>query len=128
MTENLALLDRPTTPDRLDYRAINAKALKHWPAIKDLVMDWHGRAVGEVARLNPAYVATDPSKRRSDGPRLVELRGPSVHDGGSWHSLANGASGPDVISLIEFLSQAPRPVAAEWLGRIVDRIAIVEAA
>jgi hypothetical protein len=107
---------------RYDEREIGRRALKFWPVLKDMVMDGRGRPLGEVAGLNPNYVAIDPSKRRPDGPKLTELRGPSPWDGGSWHSLTNGASGPDIISLVAYLGECDRRTAAEWLGRLVDRL------
>jgi hypothetical protein len=123
MTENLALLDRPTTPDRLDYRSINAKAIKHWSTIYNMICDWHGRPLGEVQRLNPDFVELPHGRRRHGGPQLVLLRGPSPWDGGSWLCIGPpSAEGKDVVDLVAYLGECDRRMAAEWLGSLVDRV------
>jgi hypothetical protein len=127
MTENLALLDSPTTPDRLDYRAINARAIKHWPILYHMIVDFHGRPLGAVQRLNPNFVEQKHGVPRHGAPRLIELRGPSPWDGGSWVCLGNGARGADPVDLVAFLGECDRRTAGDWLGSLVNRIVEVAA-
>jgi hypothetical protein len=68
----LKLLDKPT--QTFDAREINRKALKHWATIQHMIFDFHGRALGEVQRLNPNFVAQEPGRRRVGAPRVVQLR------------------------------------------------------
>ena len=119
------MLDRLTTPDRIDFRALNAKAIKHWDILFFMLVDLHGHPTGEVQRLGNAGIVINPERPRSDGPRLLEFRGPGRE--GSWHCLGNGASGSDIVSLVEYLSECSRPVAADFLKRLTDRIVEIAA-
>jgi len=128
------MLDRVSTADRFDAREINRKAVKHWPTIRHMIVDMHGRPLGEVRALNPANPPLDPGRARPHGlPQLREMRGPSPFEtGGSgpgdWCDLGTGASGPDVISLIVHLSGGcDRRVAADYLAGLVDRLIEVAA-
>jgi hypothetical protein len=119
------VLDR----ESLDRRAINRKAVKHWPTIRNLITDMHGRPLGDVASLNPAY---DPrgvadGKRKHGGPQLKMFRGPSPFEGedggpGAWFDLETGASGADVISIIEHLGECDRKTATIFLRGLTDRL------
>jgi hypothetical protein len=46
-----SVLDRAA----IDRRRINRLAVKFWPTIRNLITDMHGRPLGDVASLNPAY-------------------------------------------------------------------------
>lgn len=78
----------------------------------------------DVERLSPAYVERRPGEpRRHGAPRLVTLRGPAPYDGGSWFTLGPpSASGPDVISIVEFLGECDRRTAADFLRELTDRL------
>jgi hypothetical protein len=119
----LKLLDKPT--QTFDAREINRKALKHWATIQHMIFDFHGRALGEVARLNPNYVEPkDPSRRRDGAPRVTELRMSFAYPNeGKWHCLGGtGASGEDPIDIVAFLGQCERRIAAEWLRSLCNRM------
>jgi hypothetical protein len=126
-----AVLDKA---EKFDAREINRKAVKHWSTLRHMLVDMHGRPNGEIRALNPANKPLDPGKARPHGlPQLKEFRGPSPYevDGGpgSWQDVGTGASGNDVISLIEYLSGgASRRVCAGWLSDLLDRIVIVKVA
>jgi hypothetical protein len=140
MTEEFALLDRPTTPDRptadkFDAREINRKAVKHWSILYWCLVDFRGRPLGEIRALNPANEPLVPGGVRPRGlPQLTEFSGVSHWENadgsgpGSWHCRSTGASGPDAISVVQFLAGegCERRVAADFLRRLVDRIAVVE--
>lgn len=118
--------------EKFDARSINRKAVAAWAVIYHLLVDLRGFPSGEIRALNPANAPRDPNKGRpQDGPRLTEFSGPDYReeDGGpgGWVCRGNGASGPDAISLVQYLAGGcDRRVAADYLGRLVDRIAIVE--
>jgi hypothetical protein len=115
-------LDKPA---KYDAREINRRALQLWPVLQHHIFDHRGFALGEVARLSPTYVRTDPGRVRPHGtPRLSELRGPSPHDDGSWCCLSGTAGrGEDVISLVQALAPgADRRTVAEWLRGICARL------
>jgi hypothetical protein len=116
------MLDRPNSG--YDAREINRAALKHWPIVASHLFDLRGYALGEVARLSPSYIAQEPGRARPPGtPRLIELRGPSPHDGGSWRCLGGAsASGEDVISLVAYLGQCDHRTAGEWLKGLCSRL------
>jgi hypothetical protein len=114
------MLDKPST---FDAREVNRKALKHWSVLAHMIYDFNGRALGEIAQLNENYVQQDPGRRRQAGPRLIELRGPSSWDGGSWHCLGgDGARGDDVISLVQYLGECDYRTAADFLKNLTDRL------
>jgi hypothetical protein len=105
---------------------------QHWQTVYHMLVDLRGFPSAEIRALNPANAPLDPNRgRQQTGPRLVEFSGPDYRedDGGpgGWVCRGNGASGPDCISLVQYLSGGcDRRVAADYLGRLVDRIAIVE--
>ena len=120
------MLDRPQT---YDAREINRKAIQHWPILYNMIVDMHGRPLGEVRRLNPNFVEQPHGVHRHNGPRLVEFRGPGGSPNeGSWVCLGNGAKGDDLIDLVAYLGETDRRTAGEWLGGVVKRIVSVEAA
>jgi hypothetical protein len=121
------VLDCPTKPDSPDYRAINAKAIKHWSVLYHMIADWYGRPLAVVQRLGNPSLVIDPERPRRDGPRLLELKGPSQWDGGSWCCLGNGAQGKDVVDLIAYLGECDRRTAGEWLSGLVGRLVEVAA-
>jgi hypothetical protein len=103
------MLDKPTAADKFDAREINRKAVKHWSTLYHCLVDMHFRPLGDIRRLNPASAPLDPNKARPHGlPQLSEFSGVNHwpnDDGsgpGSWVCRSNGASGPDVISLLHF--------------------------
>jgi hypothetical protein len=120
------MLDKPTPT--FDCRAICRKTVQHWGVIRFLILDLHGRAVGEVRALNPANAPIEPGKARPrNEPQFKEFRGPSPYekDGavGAWLDGGTGASGPDAVSIIEYLSGGcDRRVAADYLKRLTDRM------
>jgi hypothetical protein len=62
----LDALTKPTKP--LDYRAINARACKHWQFVYSHLVDLHGRILeASLARLNPTVAAE--LKDRKERPR-----------------------------------------------------------
>jgi hypothetical protein len=129
MLDKVAQLDKAA----LDRREINRRAVKHWPMVRALLVDMHGRPLG-VAQLSPNFDArarADGRKRPGEA-RLVSFRGPSPtpnEDGsgpGAWHDVGTGKSGPDAISLVEYLGETDRKTATTFLGDLVDRLAEVE--
>ena len=123
------MLDRPTT---FDCRAVNRRAVALWPAIRDHIVGLNGRPLGDVIRLNADNVLPEPGRVRPHGsPQLKEFRGPSPHedDGGpgAWRDLGTGESGPDLVSLIVYLSNgADRRVCADFLSRLCDRMVVIK--
>jgi hypothetical protein len=124
--------DAPVAPaltkSDLDRREINRKAVKHWPTIRNLITDMHGRPLGDVASLNPGY---DPrgvadGKRKHGGPQLKTFRGPSPFEDnggpGAWFDIETGASGKDCISIIEYLGECDRKTATTFLKYLTDRL------
>lgn len=116
------MLDRPG----LDTREINRRAIKHWSTIYNMLVDWHGRPLGEVQRLGNPNLVIDPNKRRPNGPRLIELRGPSAIDF-SWFCLGNAAKGEDVIDLVAYLGECDRQTAGQFLRDLTDRFVEIAA-
>jgi hypothetical protein len=130
MVEDDAPVAAPAPLDRaaLDRRRINRLAVKFWPTIRNLITDMHGRPLGDVAQLNPAY---DPrgvadGKRKPGGPQLKMFRGPSPFedDGGpgAWFDLETGARGSDCISIISYLGECDRNTATTFLRNLTDRL------
>ena len=120
-------LDKPA---KYDARAINRRAVQLWPVLRDHIVGLKGFPVGDICRLSPAYIAQDPGRARPPGsPQLKEFRGPSPHENdggpGAWRDLGTGASGPDLISLIEFLGQTDRRTAADFLERLCGRMVVL---
>jgi len=116
------MFDRPST---FDAREVNRRAVKHWPVVHNMLVDMHGRPLGDVMRLGNPALFIDPNKRRPEGPRLVELRGPSPVNF-SWCCLGNGAKGDDVIDLVAYLGGCDRRTAGEFLKGLTDRLVEVE--
>lgn len=108
------MLDVKAKP--LDYEKIGRHALKHWRLIHSLICDLKGNPLAEVAALAPAAT----HKRRLSEFRLLS-------DGG-WVNLGVGfgASGKDLIEVVQYLGACDRRTAAEFLVDILDRIAVVE--
>jgi hypothetical protein len=124
------MLDRPTA-DKFDARQINRDAVRLWPVIRDHIVGLNGRPVGDVIRLNPANVLPEPGRARPPGsPQLKEFRGPSSYelDGGpgAWRDVGTGASGRDLVSLIQHLSGGcDHRAAADFLSRLCDRMVVI---
>jgi hypothetical protein len=119
------MLDRPA---KYDAREINRKARKYFVLLHSAIADLHGRPTQEIRRLaNPSF-ADDPSRRRQPGgPQLSMFSGPGID--GEWCCRGNGASGKDLVSLIQYLSGGCEyRVAADWLSDFVNRIVEVPAA
>jgi hypothetical protein len=63
---------------------------------------------------------------------VTELSGPSPwenSDGsgpGHWECRSNGKSGPNFISLVEYLGQCDRKTATNWLRHLTDRLVEVK--
>jgi hypothetical protein len=123
------MLDRPNSG--FDCRDINRRAVALWASIRDHIVGLNGRPLGDVARLNPNYVPQDPGRARAPGgPQLKEFRGPSPYeiDGGpgAWRDVGTGQSGPDLVSLIEYLSGGcERRDAANFLKSLCDRMVVL---
>jgi|SRR5580700_2800676 hypothetical protein len=124
------MLDRPNSG--YDARAVNRAAVALWPVIRDHIVGLNGRPVGDVIRLNSANVLPEPGRARPHGsPQLREFRGPSPYedDGGpgAWRDLGTGQSGPDLVSLIVYLSgDADRRVCADFLKSLCDRMVVIK--
>ena len=113
---------------KYDEREINRRAVKHWPVVYNMLVDMFGRPLGEVQRLGNPNLVNDPNKRRPDGPRLTELRGPSPVTF-NWHCLGNGAKGEDVIDLVAYLAGGcDRRTAGDFLKSLTDRLVELAAA
>jgi hypothetical protein len=85
MTENLAFLDKPTPT--FDAREINRRAIQHFSIIYHMLVDMHGRPLGEVRRLNPNFVEQPHGIHRHDAPRLIEFRGPLPSHYGTYSNI-----------------------------------------
>jgi hypothetical protein len=128
------MLDRPTTTTTttLDSREINRRAVALWPILRDHLVDLRGRPVGDLLRLSPNYIAQEAGRARPPGsPQLKEFRGPSSSelDGGpgAWRDVGTGQSGPDLVSLIVYLSGgADRRACAVFLSRLCDRMVVIK--
>jgi hypothetical protein len=130
--------DEPAAPhaparppaDKFDARSINRAAVKSFPTLFHYLVDLKGFPGGDIRRLNPALKPIDPNRARpADQRRLTEFSGCSPWDNedgsgpGAWHSRATGASGRDVISLIQWLAtDCDRRVAADYLKSLCDRM------
>jgi hypothetical protein len=123
------MLDKPhaDADDKVAYRDVNRKAVTHFSVIYDFMVDMHGRPMGELSRLNPAWVQPRHGVRDPNAPRLIEFRILTQWpDAGGWHCLGSTARGDDIVALVEYLSGgADRKTCAE---RLLDRIATVRAA
>jgi hypothetical protein len=123
------MLDRPNSG--FDCRAVNRAAVALWPVIRDHIVGLNGRPLGDVIRLNPANVLPEPGRvRPHNSPQLREFRGPSPHESaggpGAWQDLGTGASGPDLVSLIQHLSGGcDHRVGADFLSRLCDRMVVL---
>jgi hypothetical protein len=109
-----------------DARSVNRKAVALWGTVFHMLIDLRGFPSGEIRALNPANAPLDPNRgRQQHGPRLVEFSGPDCRedDGGpgGWVCRGNGASGPDCISLVQYLSGGcDRRVAGDYLKSVTD--------
>jgi hypothetical protein len=120
------LLDKPT--QTFDARELSRKAIQNWTWVWGHLADFHGRPLGELARLNPNYVEPKIGVRRHGAPRLVEFRGPDGYPNeGRWRCLGNAASGEDTVDLVAFLGECDRRTAALWLSGLLSRIVEVAA-
>ncbi len=94
------------TIDRIDFKAINQKAL---PELFGLLKEWlpDGRLVhGEWAARNPTRIDNNP------GSFLVNAFN------GKWADFATGDKGGDVVSLLAYLegiSQVEAAVKLSWM-------------
>jgi hypothetical protein len=123
--------EKPVVPpalDRagLDRRALNRKACRHFSLLYNVVADRYGRSlirdIGPDFRPNPdGYVTL-----RDALPRLLGFSGPNPDESnggpGGWQSRGNGAHGPSVISLIQYMGGCDEKRAVEWLREWTDRI------
>jgi hypothetical protein len=125
------LEDEPAAPvlDKatLDRRKINRLAMKHWSIVKPYLYDIRGYATGP-ASLDKTLVP-NPNGERRPGRRCVSgLMGPSPYENpdgsgpGEWKCHSNGASGPDIISLVMHLGNTDKNTATYWLRDVVDLI------
>jgi hypothetical protein len=114
-----------------DARDLTRRALKAWPTIRGIVTDYQGFPVGEIWALNPSNAPIDPNRgMRRDGPRLLEFSGPDYREDnlGAWRCLGNGASGKDLVELIQYLAGGcERRAAADYLRSIVERVVEIAA-
>jgi hypothetical protein len=114
----------------IDRREINRRAVKFWPQVRSMLVDMHGRPIGDLARLSPHYDAAQRAdgRKRHGAPKLDTFRGPDPcpnADGsgpGAWCDVGTGKSGTDVISLIEYLGECDRKTATEFLKDLTDRL------
>jgi hypothetical protein len=120
------MLDRPT--ETYDARELSRKAIQNWLWVWNHLVDGHGRALGEIQKLNPNYVAQPVGVRRHGAPKLVEFRGPDGYpNDGAWRCLGNGARGDDIVDLVAYLGECDRRTAALWLSSLLSRIVEVAA-
>jgi hypothetical protein len=120
------MLDRPNST--YDARELSRKAIQNWPWVWNHLVDFHGKPLGEVQRLNPNYVEPKVGVRRNGAPRLVEFQGPGGYPNeGSWRCLGNGASGDDIVDLVAYLGECDRRTAALWISGLLSRIVEVAA-
>jgi hypothetical protein len=119
------MLDKPET---YDSRDLSRRSIQNWAWVWHSMVDQHGRPLGEIQKLNPAYVEPKPGVHRHNAPRLVEFRGPASYPNeGAWHCLGNGAQGDDCVDLVAFLGECDRRTAALWLSSLLNRIKTVAA-
>jgi hypothetical protein len=120
-----------TAADKFDCRAVNRRAVALWPHLRAHIVGIKGQPLGDVLRLNPNYVERDPGRARpAGGPQLKEFRGPGSdeRDGGpgAWRDIGTGEGGPDLVSLIQYLSNGcERRVAADFLKSLCDRMVVI---
>jgi hypothetical protein len=120
------MLDRPTTTaGRTDYD-LNAKALRHWPVLYAMMVDFYGRPQGQIVQLGGADAPKIDVERRNQwrGRQLREFRGGPGYDG--WRN-GDGASGETAADLVAYLGSCPKEKAIEWLSSTLSRIVEIEA-
>jgi hypothetical protein len=121
------MLDKP-----FDCREINRRAVSLWGSLRSHLVGLDGRPVGDIIRLREDATIPEPGRaRKPGGPQLREFRGPSPYEDnggpGAWHDVGTGQSGPDVVSLLEYLSGgADRRTCADFLSRLCDRMVPVK--
>jgi hypothetical protein len=103
----------------LDRRRVNRLACKHFSLLYATICDRYGRSL--IRDIGPGF-RPNPDGRvdiRDALPRLLGFNGPNPDESnggpGAWVCRGNGASGPDVISLIEYMGGVDRKGATEWL-------------
>lgn len=115
----------------LDRRKINRLGMKHFSIIRGHFFDRYGRPTGPAA-LDPTWKASPNGEKWPDQVRVTELSGPSPFENadgsgpGAWVSRGTGASGSDLISLVEHLGSCDRKAATDWLRNLVDRCAEIQ--
>ena len=98
---------KPAAPEP-DYAAIHQLAFDNLQDVLDLVHR-SGKPCGDLASLNPA------SERRVKHLHIVN------HPVWRWFDLNGSGHGYDLISLVEYLADVPRDVAATFLRSHLER-------
>ena len=118
------VLDKAT----LDQRKINRLAMKHWAIVKPYLYDIRGYATGH-ASLDRTWKPNPNGEKRPGRPSVSGLMGPSPYENpdgsgpGAWVCHSNGASGPDIISIVMHLGNTDKNTATYWLKDLVERCA-----
>jgi hypothetical protein len=115
----------------IDRREINRRAVKYWQStIHSMIFDWHGRPLG-LSRINPNFKPNPEGYVRYGERKLTEFSGLDHRENadgsgpGAWYSRASGASGHDVISLIEHYGECDRKTATTFLKELTDRCVVI---
>lgn len=103
--------DWQTPNPPLDYAQIERDAMND---LETLFGCWHrdGTPVYDVQHLNP-----------NAEPRRIRQFKFVYTPGALWADLNGVGQGPDLVSVLEFLTQAPRPVCASFLRRRLEAAA-----
>ena len=100
----------PTHAD-LKIAALDRRALANYNLLHEKLVDLYGRPILAVRALN---------HDADFCPRLREFK--FLNEGGSWANLGDGTQGVGMIALVEWLGQCARPIAIEFLERIVGEL------
>ena len=90
-----------------DEARITAAAMAQFEAVFPRLVDYRGSPTWALANLNP-----EAAPRRLRRFRLLDRLQ------GAWSDLDGGASGRDIIALVEFLGQTSRERAIEFLADV----------
>jgi hypothetical protein len=126
-TAHAAPVAAPSKSD-LDRREVNRRAVKFFATIRPMLTDMHGFSLIRHLGPNPPAPSPNGRVRGAPGAKIDMFRGPSPYENadgsgpGAWVDVGTGASGSDLISLIETLGECDRKTATTFLKDLTDRL------